>query len=609
MTRPGRKTFALLAVAASAAALWAFWDWNWFRDPVVDYLNDRSQRNLRIGDLHVSFSSGLDPTVRLRDVHVDNAPWARASAGQPFATAGEVSFTFAWRSLIERRPVVSKLLLVDAAIALERQADGHRNWRLRNPDDTGPGKFKFLRLEAHRSTLRFVHDGLALDLNTAASDLPAPVPVEHGAPLTTRIDFRGKLHGASFAGSASTSTVLTFLETGEAFSLRGSATAGNTRLDADGQVTDLFKLDAVDADVQLAGPSLAALHPLLPQAWPETAAYSARARLSKAQAQWDVTALRADIGRSDVAGEVHYNGHGDRPFVDATLTSKVLHSADVMRPKSAKTPEAAPTAPTAASAASAPDGQGLGAADADVTWQVQSLHVPVLPVLSAVRLKAHLDSGLLDLSPVQAQLAGGQAQGRVTVDGRQQPAAVKAELSWRNLRLEQLLPPLPDKGEATGPVSGSLKLTSRGNTVPALLSNLNGDAQALLKGGRLSAALDAKLALNGGKLLRAAVTDANDVPIQCARVDVVMRDGRGDVFPLLLDTTQTRVDGRGEVDLREDPRFDLLLTPSPKQTALLALRQSIRVRGTAGDIKLSLVPPEAIDATASCDSTPPVKSR
>jgi len=595
MTRPGPKTLTFLGLAAAIAALAFAWDWNWFRGPLERHLADESGRAVHIGDLHVAFDRGLDPTVRLRDLHIDNAPWARATAGKPFAKAGEVAFTFAWRSLVERRPVVSHLLLVDADVSLERRADGLRNWRLRNPDDRGPGQFKFLRLEAHQSRLRFAHEGIGLDVRTAATDLPPGA-----SPLASRIAFEGTWRDAPFTGSADTSRVLTFLETGEAFSLRGHGQSGKSRLDADGQVTDLFKLDGVEADLTLSGPSLADVRRLLPLAWPETAAYTVRARLSKATDQWHFTDVRADVGKSDVAGELHYNAHADRPYLEATLTSRTTRIEDVW-------PEGK-ASPASKGGKAGDDTPPLRGFDGDVTLLVRSLHVSGLPPLSQVRVKAHLDDGLLDLSPVQWQLAGGQAQGLAVYDTRQQPATLRAELSWRNLRLEQLLPPLPDDGEATGPISGELKLTSRGATAGALLSNATGHASALLKGGRLSAGLDARLALNGGKLLRAAVGGRPDVPILCARAEVQLKNGQGEVFPLLLDTAQTRIDGRGRIDLAKR-HVDLLLSPNPKQTAPLALDRSVHVTGTPDKFDVALVKQETIEPQVACDAPAAVKGR
>ena len=210
---------------------------------------------MRIGDLHVSLSASLDPTLRLRRVQIDNAAWAHS---RPFIDAGELQATFLLSSLIDRRPVISRLVLIDADVDLERQADGLRNWRLIRPDDRGPTRVRLMSIEAIRSKIRFAHRGLDLDVQTAASPVESPQ-----APFTTRVVFEGTYREAPFAGEVVTGPELTFLETGLSFPLRGHAVSSGARLEVDGEATDLFELAGIDANVTLRSPSLAPLTPML----------------------------------------------------------------------------------------------------------------------------------------------------------------------------------------------------------------------------------------------------------------------------------------------------------------------------------------------------------
>src|ERR1700675_2660923 len=107
--------FALVLIVAAAV-----FDWNWFRQPIERYLFEKSGREVRIGDLHVNLGFTLEPTVRLRDVYIENARWA---AKQPMAVAGEVTFTFSLRSVWEERPVILRLVLRNADIDMEWQAN------------------------------------------------------------------------------------------------------------------------------------------------------------------------------------------------------------------------------------------------------------------------------------------------------------------------------------------------------------------------------------------------------------------------------------------------------------------------------------------------------
>ncbi len=156
-SRLGPRTKVLSSLVLVFAVVIMVFDWNWFRGPLERYLYKKSNREIRIEDLHVTLGLTLAPTVRLRGVYIENAPWAVNK--QPLVVAGEAAFTFSLRSLLERRPIVTRLVLHDADVDLERQADGLRNWRLRNPDDRSPGRVKVMTLEAYRTRIRFNHGG------------------------------------------------------------------------------------------------------------------------------------------------------------------------------------------------------------------------------------------------------------------------------------------------------------------------------------------------------------------------------------------------------------------------------------------------------------------
>src|SRR4051812_8351184 len=113
----------LLAVTALALAF----DWNWCRPLLRHYVESHSGRRFECADLQVHFD-GLDPTVTLRGVRIQNASWA--SSREPFLVAGRVSATLVGRSLGSDMTVIRLLVLEDAQVDMERQADGLRNWRL-----------------------------------------------------------------------------------------------------------------------------------------------------------------------------------------------------------------------------------------------------------------------------------------------------------------------------------------------------------------------------------------------------------------------------------------------------------------------------------------------
>ena len=125
--RAGACWFALVVL------VWAF-DWNWCRPWIRHYVMSHSGRSFEFDDLQVHWRHGFDPTIELRGLTIQNAPWA--ASRQPFIHAGRIAATLSWRSLGSDMTVVNLVELDDAQVDMERQADGLRNWRLGHPPTT-----------------------------------------------------------------------------------------------------------------------------------------------------------------------------------------------------------------------------------------------------------------------------------------------------------------------------------------------------------------------------------------------------------------------------------------------------------------------------------------
>jgi uncharacterized protein involved in outer membrane biogenesis len=598
----GPRTKVALGLAAAFLLLLILFDWNWFRPLLERHLSESSRRQVRATDLHVSLEPNFQPTVRLRGVDIENAPWA--DTRKPFARAGEVSFTFDWRSLLDGPPVVTRLVLRNADIDLERQADGLRNWRLQDPDDRGPPRVYVRTLEAHDSRVRFVDQRLKLDIQTASRPLATP-----DGPYTQRLDFSGRFQGAPFTGAGDASAVLSFRDSGQFFSVRGHGETGRTRLEVEGRVADLFKLAGVDAELRVAGPSLAQLHPFLQLPLPASKPYRAQGKLKKDGEAYDIEAMKIALGESDLSGTLHYDEKSGRPTVRARLRSDTAALADLGTLVGGGTlfDEKKMVAAPGAAASAAPARllpaqklpiQTLKEVDAQVDLAVRRFKVPGFEALTGARFTAWLDQGMLDVAPFELDLAGGRLSGRLALDSRQQPALGRVDLKLRNARLSALLPELPKEGELDGPLQGTLKLAGRGDSLAALLDSVDGNLLLTLDGGRISSGLDARLGLNGGKLLRHFFRGDEPVPIRCGTFAMDFRKGVGTTRRLVLDTAQTHVEGAGHLAL-DDEQFEFLLTPQA-QKAAIALNSSIRVRGSARGLEVELAERAAQRALPGC---------
>ena len=584
--RPGFVASTLLGcLVAIAVALLAF-DWNWLRGPLERYLSEKSGRQVTIADLHVT--PGLVPTIRLRGVHVENAPWADR---RPMAVAGEAAFTVSLRSIWREAPIISRLVLVDADVDLERQANGLRNWRLTNPEYRGPGKIRVLLLEARRSRIRFVNREAQLDLVGTSTPLAKPEPGPRDETLTSTITLEGEYQGAKFAGSALGGPFITFRDSNRFFPLRGYLAAGKTRLDFDGLFADLYDLGPMEADLRLSGPTLARLYPFMRLHPAPSRPYRLEAHVKQTGDVYDASQLRGKIGETDIAGEARYDRSKDRPFVRVVLSSDRASYTDLVALAGIRSAAdgqalegevAAPLFPARALPVDA-----LKSFDAEVSMKARELRTSGKTVLGRVHVAARLAGGLLDTQTLELDMAGGRVSGALALDARREPPSGRMRLDLQAVRLEEVLAAFSLPAHATGAVNGRVELTGSGASVAALLATSNGSLQVKVNGGRIPNVLDAKLALNPLAVLGAKLSGKPDVPVHCAAAAFEVRGGVGEFRTIALDTDRAHVVGGGSVNLGAE-RLDVLLTPEPKRPGIFDRREAIRVRGPLRNLKVSL---------------------
>src|SRR6185369_10429160 len=111
-----------------------------------------------------------------------------------------------------------------------------------DPNDKSPSHLRISTLSVDQGHLRYVDHGmpfeLDVDVNTFDPAQQGKVQSADAAPsnrrYSTRYEFQGKYHDASFAGTALTGEVFSFQESNQLFPIKGSLKAGTTRLDLEG---------------------------------------------------------------------------------------------------------------------------------------------------------------------------------------------------------------------------------------------------------------------------------------------------------------------------------------------------------------------------------------
>ena len=573
-----RRWAQVIAAFALALVLFlALFDWNLLRGPVERMISRSTGRPVTIGVLDVKLA--LSPRIIFTDISIGNADWA---GDEPLAHARELEFSVRLLSLLTDEIVLPYLGLTEGAASLVRDAEGRANW-------------KFDRAEEEPSSRTVTVQTLSLkdaslSYNDAKLDIAAELDgaTRNEGQYETRLDFKGRWRGSTFAGTADTGSVLSLTDTSEPFPMRVALRMDRTSINAEGTVADLATFRDVDAQVAVSGPSLSALYPAIRLALPETPAYKISGHLTRSGDAYAYTGFKGTIGNTDIAGDARYELREPRPLLTATLKSRRLDLADLgplvgLQRRATATPGAKATPAVLPPGKVFPEGdfnlERLNAMDADVQLTADSLRIPEQVPLEDFSTHIKLNGGVLVLDPMNFGFAGGDLVSTLTLDARSNPISAKASIDLRRVRLGKLFPTVERLNNSAGLLGGQIRLAGRGNSVSDMLGTANGTVTAGMTGGTISELGVWLVNLNGGELVPLLFGGDRPTQIRCAAAAFDVKGGVGTMQTFVFDTDESRIDGEGTVRLGAE-RLDITLTPLSKKRGILSLRGPVRIYGT-----------------------------
>ena len=217
--------------------------------------------------------------------------------------------------------------------------------------------------------------------------------------------------------------------------------------------------------------------------------------------------------------------------------------------------------------------------NADVVYSAADIrHVKALP-LDKGSVHVKLQSGVLELTPISLGVAGGSMAGSIRVDSAAVPAAFTTQLDIRGMQFNKLFPTVDLTKNSLGKFSGQVDLKGRGNSVAQMLGSATGNVAMLMGRGEVSNILMEFLGLDGGEVIKFFLRGDRNIELKCAAAAFDVRDGLMTSRTILLDTSDTVINGEGKVNLANET-IDMLLKPQPKDISILSLRSPLRLGGT-----------------------------
>jgi len=298
---------ALLALLVTTAAIaWLAFDPNAAKDRIESAVEHQTGRRLTLaGNLRLTFLPS--PALTAEDVALANL---QGGSRPIMVSAHRVTAELAWLPLLQRRVVITRLILEKPDLLIERDAAGTPNWQLAqvlpttgHPASLEPKAPASERQEVVIQGLRLVdgtvtwHGARDVSLAIARADLAetgpdAPISLAAAATYqATPFEISGRLGSlARLRDSAAT----------DKWPVKLSARTEQASFELEGSLTEPHRLKGYDITIRAGAADLALLRPLVPVALPDLRDLRVSAHLEDASPLPQISELLVHAGASDL---------------------------------------------------------------------------------------------------------------------------------------------------------------------------------------------------------------------------------------------------------------------------------------------------------------------
>jgi AsmA protein len=561
-------TVGLVLALLVALALFITFGLNSLRGPITRAVTHATGRELVIdGGFKVKWS-WVHPRFRAEKVRFDNADWAREDY---LLSADVVEASIRLLPLLRGRVIVPEVHLEGADLNLEEDAEGRKNWILKQDDQQKESRVRIELLTVKHGHLSYADAGRDIDLeadfHTDAS----------GLVFATS----GTYQGLDVSASGHTGHVLSLRDDSAPFPLKAEAAIGDTKVRVDGVITGLVGLKGFDTRITLSGQTMDELYWVVNVALPSTKPYTTTGRLVRDGTVVRYANFTGKVGESDIAGTLEVDTGGKRPFMKGALTTKTLNFADLGALVGTDQPRQGGLLPDMPF-----EPERWDSVDADVRIKAGTISRPKQLPIENLSARIQMKDSVLTLNPLEFGIAGGKLAGPVKLDGSKDTIRAETQMRVRNLQLAKLFPTIKENQASVGDLSGLVELNGSGNSVARMLGSASGKIGFFMDGGKISQFMMELAALDLWHATRVKLQGDQPIEIRCAVADFAVKDGVMNTNAFVFDTAVVVVEGGGAINLNTE-EMDLKLHPKPRDSSLASLNSPLYVRGTFSEPKVA----------------------
>jgi AsmA family protein len=558
----------VLAVLVALVITLYFLDWNLMRGPISRYLSHRYGRVVEIqGDLKVDLFR-RQPHVSVDDLVIGNPSWLAPS--QPEAARlrhAAIEFRL-WPALFGHL-VLPSVEFDRPEFLLVRHSDGRTNW-----DSTHPGaKWNIPPIQ------RFIVSDGHVEIADAVRHLEFRGIISSeeeagGKGAAFHLDGDGTLNAEKFTATVEGGPLI-HVDESRPYDFTANVSAGPSHVIVNGQVIHPFHLDQWSGHVIATGRTLSELYAFTGIPLPATPPYHLSGALKRDGSFTSVNDLSGTVGRSDVHGYITVDGSGRVPDLHGHVSSRVLDFDDLGALfRGGKTP--AETGNMLLPDVTLHTGE-LRQVNGELDYDADAIASRDFP-LRGLSTHVSIRNGVMTLKPLAFAFTQGKLSGALTIDARRDVPLTKMDARITDIHIEHFIKSA--EKPLSGVVEARAQLTGSGASVHKVASSASGTVTAVVPQGAMKKSLAEWMGVNVLSALGLSLSgDQSQTGLRCAVMSFNAQNGILNSQQILIDTEPTRVDGHGDINLR-DETLALTLQGNPKHFQLLRLRVPIELSGT-----------------------------
>jgi AsmA family protein len=595
----------LALVAAMVIVTIAVWDWDWFKPLAERQASAALGRPITIGHLHVGLAR--HPLIEIDQLTIGNPPnW---SPDSHFATIDRLRVRIDALALLHRQIRLPEIGIDRPQLDLRTDPAGKPNWNFaggkpRDPAAPPAALPEIGALRISDGKVHFEDTRLKSNFDVAIDTQPA----RNGGEAQLVAQATGTYAGQPITGHFIGGSLLSLRDPNRPYPVDLTAANGPTKLTLKGTVQQPMALAGADLNLDLQGEDLAALYPLSAIPFPQTAPYHLTGMVDYAESRIRFRNFTGTMGSSDLSGTITEDPGPDRPLVTIDVSSRKIVLADLAgfigsTPGRPGAPNETPAQKQQRAAEQQkpkllPEARinlpRLRAADLKVAYKAARIESQSTP-LDNIAFTATVENGRLTVKPVRFGIGQGQIVGNVALDGQQDPTHAVADIDFRHVDLKRLMAST-HSFEGVGTIGGQASIDTTGNSLSEMLGRGNGNVKLFMTGGEISALLVDLAGIEVGSALVKLLKLPDRTQIRCMVADLPLEQGVLKISTFALDTKESNIVARGNVNLR-DEQLDLQINTEPKRFSIGSLPAPIDITGPLKSPKI-LPDPAAIGARA-----------